>query len=69
MSVDTASYHGGDGDGQDPTDPSHIPSSCGSGEYLRSYFKVSYFNIINIFFSMYKKCSATRKKENSWSCR
>ena len=57
MSVDTASYHGGDGDGRDPTDPSHIPSSCGSGEYLRSYFKVSYFNFINIFFLCVKNIS------------
>ena len=28
MSADIASYHNGDGDGQDPTDPSRIPSSC-----------------------------------------
>ncbi|XP_062087005.1 uncharacterized protein LOC133793726 [Humulus lupulus] len=30
MSADIVSYHGGDGGGQDPTDPSRIPSTCES---------------------------------------
>ena len=31
MSADVASYHGGDGGGQDPPDPTTIPSNCESG--------------------------------------
>ena len=31
MSADIATYHGGDGGGQDPPDPSRVPSSCESG--------------------------------------
>ena len=31
MSADVVSHHGGDGGGQDPNDPSRIPSQCESG--------------------------------------
>ncbi|XP_062096320.1 altered inheritance of mitochondria protein 3-like [Humulus lupulus] len=35
MSADIVSHHGGDGGGQDPTDPSRIPSTCESDRPAR----------------------------------
>ena len=49
MSADLVSYHDGDGGGQDPTDPSRIPSSCESGKYLN----FNMFKVINIFIFMH----------------
>ncbi|KAM6572123.1 hypothetical protein CsatA_016203 [Cannabis sativa] len=34
MSATLATYHGGDGDGRDPPDPSRVPSSCEAGKVV-----------------------------------